>query len=31
MLMERYTDGPKKGEFTGLFRSAVNRGQFKQD
>lgn len=31
MLMEKYTDGPKKGEFTGLFRSAVNRGQFKQD
>lgn len=31
MLMERYIDGPKKGEFTGLFRSAVNRGQFKQD
>lgn len=31
MLMERYTYGPKKGEFTGLFRSAVNRGQFKQD
>lgn len=31
MLMERYTDGHKKGEFTGLFRSAVNRGQFKQD
>ena len=31
MLMERYTDGPKKGEFTGLFRSSVNRGQFKQD
>ena len=31
MLMERYTEGPKKGEFTGLFRSAVNRGQFKQD
>lgn len=31
MLTERYTDGPKKGEFTGLFRSAVNRGQFKQD
>ena len=31
MLMERYTDGPNKGEFTGLFRSAVNRGQFKQD
>ena len=31
MLMERYTDGPKKGEFTGLFKSAVNRGQFKQD
>lgn len=31
MLMERYTDGPKKGQFTGLFRSAVNRGQFKQD
>lgn len=31
MLMERYTDGTKKGEFTGLFRSAVNRGQFKQD
>ena len=31
MLMEKYTDGPKKGEFTGLFRSSVNRGQFKQD
>lgn len=30
-LMERYTSGPNKGEFTGLFRSAVNRGQFKQD
>lgn len=30
-LMERYTKGKKKGQFTGNFKSAVNRGQFKQD
>lgn len=29
--MERYASGPKKGQFTGLFRSDVNRGQFKYD
>lgn len=30
-LMERYTRGKKKGQFTGNFKSALNRGQFKQD
>jgi hypothetical protein len=25
-FMERYTSGPKKGQFTGLFKSAVNHG-----
>jgi hypothetical protein len=30
-FMERYTSGSKKGQFTGLFKSAVNHGQFKYD
>lgn len=30
-LMERYTKGEKKGQFTGNFKSALNRGQFKYD